>query len=664
MTVLIELPDGSSLKYHKAVTPACVAADISPRLAQAALAAEVDGQPTDLTAELTQGSHRLRILTDRDEQSLQVLRHTVAHVLAQAMRRLYGREVQYTIGPPLTDDFQYGFYYDFDLPKPLGAEDLEKVEQEMRKIVAEDIPIRRTELPVEQARKRFAELGQQYKVEMIDDRARQEGLSTVSLYEQGDFLDLCRGPHLPSTGKVKVFKLLSVAGAYWRGDEARQMLTRVYGVAFFDKKQLDEHLQRIEEARKRDHRVLGRQLGLFLLSDEVGPGLPLWLPRGAIVRHELESWLRGELVKRGYQMVVTPHIGKLGLYRTSGHYPYYKESQFPPILTGTSAEGQEQGYLLKPMNCPHHVQIYKSTQRSYRELPLRLAEFGTVYRFEQSGELTGLTRVRGYCCDDAHIFCTPQQLESELESCVGLVELVLGTLELRDYRVRIGLRGPDSSKYVGEPRNWDLAEANIRSVVSALGMNFTEEPDEAAFYGPKIDFIVKDCLGREWQLGTIQVDYNIPERFGLEYVGADNAVHRPVMIHRAPFGSLERFIGILIEHFGGAFPLWLSPVQLAVLPVSEKFNDYAAEVAGSAGSAGLRVENDDTPDKIAAKIRRWTLQKVPYLLIVGAREAGARSVSVRRRGVGEVGSFPLAEAVQALREEVNSRGARAAFCKT
>ena len=654
----VELPDGSSRQYDAPVTPAVVAEGVSPRLASAAVAAELDGHVVDLSVRIDSGRHRLKILTDRDRRALEVLRHSTAHVLAQAVRRIYGQSVQYTIGPALVDDFQYGFYYDFDLPAPLGQEDLAGIEQEMRRIVGEDIPICREEVSVEEARRRFAELGQDYKVEMIDDLVREEGVSTVSLYRQGEFLDLCRGPHLPSTGRVRAFRLLNVAGAYWRGDETKKMLTRVYGTAFFHEKDLTEQLRRIEEARKRDHRVLGRQLGLFLISEEVGPGLPLWLPNGTIIRMELEGWLRGELLKRGYQPVITPHIGKIGLYRTSGHYPYYEHGLFPAMRLG---EREDEGYLLKPMNCPHHLTIYRSAQRSYRDLPMRLSEFGTVYRFEQSGELSGLTRVRGFTQDDAHIFCTPEQLEGEIESCVELTKLCLQTLGLEDYRVRVGLRDPDDSKYIGAAENWDRAEENIRNVVRRLGLEYTEERGEAAFYGPKIDFVVTDCIGREWQLGTIQVDYNLPERFQLEYVGADNAVHRPVMIHRAPLGSPERFIGILIEHYAGAFPLWLSPVQVAVLPVSEKFDDYAAAVAAACRRGGLRVETDSGPDKIGAKIRRWTMQKVPYLFIVGRREVEASSVSVRVRGAGEVGAVGLEEAVSRLRREVETRGAEPAF---
>lgn len=640
-----------------------VASDISPRLAKAAIAAEVDGRLCDLSTTLAAGRHEIKILTDRDGRSMEIVRHTAAHVLAQAMVRIYGRGVQYTIGPALTDDFQYGFYYDFDLPSPIKSEDLPAIEKEMAKIVAEKLPIERIELSVEQAIKQMADLGQKYKVEMINDLVRNEGVSQVSFYRQGEFLDMCRGPHLADTGRLKAFRLITTAGAYWRGDEKNAMLTRIYGTAFFEEKTLAEHLARVEEAKKRDHRVIGKQLGLFLISDAVGPGLPLWLPKGATVRLELENWLRSELSARGYQIVFTPHIGKLDMYRTSGHYPYYKESQFPPILMAegpccaeAANAGMEEGYLLKPMNCPHHIQIYKAAQRSYRDLPVRLAEFGTVYRYEQSGELGGLTRVRGFTQDDAHIFCTPEQVEAELESCVGLAKMVLEALNLRDYHVRVSLRDPSSDKYVGDARNWDMAEANIRSVVKKLGMNYIEAPGEAAFYGPKIDFVVNDCIGRQWQLGTVQVDYNLPQRFGLEYIGADNRPHQPVMVHRAPFGSLERFIGVLIEHFAGAFPLWLSPVQVAVLSVSEKFNDYARKVAAELKAAGIRIELDESSEKIGAKIRRCTLDKVPYMAVIGQREQESGTVAVRHRTEGDRGATSVADFLAALQQEIRSKG--------
>ncbi|MBN1554588.1 MAG: threonine--tRNA ligase [Phycisphaerae bacterium] len=655
--VTIQLPDGSKQSHDSGATALAVAEGISPRLASAAIAADVDGKLTDITTPLSDGEHTVRIITSRDPEALEVLRHTAAHVMAQAVLRLYGNDTQYSIGPALMDDFQYGFYYDFDLPegKSISADDLPKIEEEMAKIIDAKIPLQRVEMSPDDAKAEMKKIGQSYKIEMIDDMLKETPDAKLSFYRQGDFIDMCRGPHLPDTGKLgNAFKLMSVAGAYWRGDENNKMLTRIYGVAFFDKKDLAAHVERIEEAKKRDHRVLGRQLGLFLLDEKVGPGLPLWLPNGSIIRMELEGWLRGELLKRGYQPVHTPHIGKLDLWRTSGHYPYYEHGLFP---TMNLAEGEgEDGYLLKPMNCPFHIQIYKSSQKSYRDLPVRLSEFGQVYRFEQSGELSGLTRVRGFTQDDAHIFCTPEQLEAEIESCVDLTKLCLATLGLDDYRVRIGLRDPDSAKYTGKSENWDLAENNIRRVVKKLDMNYTEEPGEAAFYGPKIDFVVKDCIGREWQLGTIQVDYNLPERFDLEYTAADNASHRPVMIHRAPLGSPERFIGILIEHFAGAFPLWLAPVQAAVLPVSDKFLNYAQGVVRALRNAGLRVDLDDSPDKIGAKIRRATVQKIPYMAVVGGREVESNTVAVRHRTAGDAGAMSVESFVEGLLAEKISRG--------
>jgi len=607
MSTNIKLPNGSTKDFEAPVTPLLVAESISPRLASAALAAWVDGALVDATVEIPAGEHEVKLVTDRDDAGLEVVRHTCAHVLAQAVVRLFGPEVKYTIGPALMNDFQYGFYYDFDLPEALKADDLERIEAEMKKITSEKLKIERIEMSVEDAKAAMHRLGQNYKCKMIDDLVRDEGVETVSFYRQGDFLDMCRGPHAPDTGRIKTFKLISTAGAYWRGDEKNAMLTRIYGVAFFDKKDLADHLERIEQARKRDHRVIGKQMGLFLLTDAVGPGLPLWMPKGGIIRMELEGWLRQELLARDYLPVNTPHIGRIELYRTSGHYPYYEHGLFPALELDDG-----EGYLLKPMNCPHHIQIYKATQHSYRDLPVRLSEFGTVYRYEQSGELSGLTRVRGFTQDDAHIFCTPDQLEAEIESSVDLTQYILKTLELEDYRVRLGLRDADSNKYTGDVAQWEVAENNIRNVVIKLGMNYTEEPGEAAFYGPKIDFVVTDCIGREWQLGTIQVDYNLPERFDLNYVGADNAPHRPIMIHRAPLGSPERFVAILIEHFAGAFPLWLAPDQAAVLPVSDKFNDYAASVHKALRDAGIRANLDDSPQKIGAKIRKASLDKTAY----------------------------------------------------
>ena len=648
--VTVELPDGNKIEFESPVSALQVAERISPRLAKSAIAARIDGTVRDLTHVLDEGPHAVVVIIDRDEEAAEILRHTAAHVLAQAMVNLFGAGVKYTIGPALTEDFQYGYYYDFDMPSPVGAEDLPKIEAEMRRIAAQKLPIERVELPVDEAIAQMRKLGQDYKVEMIQDLVRTQQVKTVSLYRQGDFIDMCRGPHLPHTGFVKAVALLSAAGAYWRGDERNKMLTRVYGCAFFDDKSLKEHLANIEEAKKRDHRTLGKQLDLFLISDDVGPGLPLWMPKGATLRMQLMNWLQGELIARGYQIVATPHIGRLGLYRTSGHYPYYKESQFPPI----EMDGED-AYLIKPMNCPHHITIYKARQHSYRDLPLRLAEFGTVYRFEQSGELNGLTRVRGFTQDDAHIICTQEQLESEIESCVDLVKLVLETLGLTDYRVRLGLRDPNSDKYAGDAEHWALAEQNIRNVVRKLGMSYTEGIGDAVFYGPKIDFVVRDCLGRQWQLGTIQVDYNLPQRFSMEYIGEDNRPHQPVMIHRAPFGSLERFIGILIEHFGGAFPLWLSPVQVAVLPVSEKVSEYADKVYAELKRRGIRVEMDSSPEKIGAKIRRSSMDKIPYMAIVGQNEAAAGAVSLRGRGGVDHGVMPLDAMIAKLLDEISTR---------
>lgn len=648
--ITIELPDGSKLEFEQPVSVCEIAQRISPRLAKSAIAARVDDALTDITHTIETGTHHVTIITDKSEEAPEILRHTAAHVLAQAVMNIFGTEVKYTIGPALTEDFQYGYYYDFDLPSPINSEDLSRIEKEMRKIISQKIRIERVEMPVAQAIDAMKQINQDYKVEMMHDLVREQNIETVSLYRQGEFLDMCRGPHLPHTGWVKSIALLTTAGAYWRGDERNKMLTRIYGVAFFDEKSLKEHIERIEQARKRDHRVLGKQLDLFQISDEVGPGLVLWLPKGATLRMQLMNWLQDELIKRDYQIVATPHIGRLGLYRTSGHYPYYKESQFPPI----ELDGEE-AYLLKPMNCPHHIQIYKARQHSYRDLPLRLAEFGTVYRFEQSGELSGLTRVRGFTQDDAHIICTQEQLESEIESCVDLVKLVLETLGLNDYRVRIGLRDPNSDKYAGDAEHWAMAEQNIRNVIRKLGMNYTEGIGDAVFYGPKIDFVVRDCIGRQWQLGTIQVDYNLPQRFEMEYIGEDNRPHQPVMIHRAPFGSLERFIGILIEHFGGAFPLWLSPVQATVLPVSDKVADYAQQVYSALRRAGIRAHKDASPEKIGAKIRRASLEKTPYMVIVGTNEQQDQTVSVRGRGSVDHGVMPIEAFIARLSDEISSR---------
>ncbi|MBT3279470.1 MAG: threonine--tRNA ligase [Phycisphaerales bacterium] len=652
----VKLPDGSIRDLPAGASALDVARDISEGLARTAVAAKVDGVVCDLATTLPDECE-VALLTPRDGESMEILRHSAAHILAQAVRRLHGEQVQYCIGPALMDDFQYGFYYDFDLgDAKITDDDLKAIEAEMKKIVKEKLPIAREDLSAADAKAKLAGLGQHYKIEMIDDMSSEEQAAGIALYTQGEFTDMCRGPHLQTTGQLgKGFKLLSVAGAYWRGDEANKMLTRIYGNAFFDKKELAAHLAKLEEAKKRDHRIIGKEMDLFLLDEKVGPGMPMWLPKGAVLRTELEAWLRGLLTKAGYSMVYSPQIGKLDLYRTSGHYPYYKDSQFPPI-TFEDEGHEDDGFLLRPMNCPHHVQMFKHGQHSYRDLPLRYAEFGQVYRWEQSGELNGLTRVRAFTQDDAHIFCTPEQLEAEIESCVALVQTIFETLDLTDYSVRISLRDPDSDKYVGSDENWELAEENIRHVVKKLGLDYVEQIGEAAFYGPKIDFVVTDCIGREWQLGTVQVDYNLPERFDISYIGSDNTAHRPVMIHRAPLGSFERFIGILIEHFAGDFPLWLAPTQVAVLPVSEKYDDYAQQVTQQLRDAGLRVDFDHTSDKVGAKIRRATLAKIPYMVILGEKEAEAQTVAARGRKAGDLGVMSIADFVEALAQERDTQG--------
>jgi len=667
----IKLPDGSIKDVPDGTTVAQLAQSIGKRLAQAAIVGKVDGRLVDLFYPLVGGPHEVQIITDRDPEGLFVMRHSSAHVLAQALRHLYGPEVQYTIGPVIDN----GFYYDIEFPSDVGfsADELPKVEKEMQRIVEQDLPFSREEVAPSRAKELLHQENQRFKDEIIDDLAKQ-GEQTVSIYRQGDFTDLCRGPHVPSTGRIKALKLLNLAGAYWRGDATREQLTRIYGTSFFDRKQLDEHLRMLEEAKKRDHRVLGPQLGLFAIDDAVGQGLVLWKPKGAVVRQELQNFISEHLRRQGYQQVFTPHIGRLGLYKTSGHYPYYRESQFPPLvdrelvdrlaaegcgcaeLANRMEKGDVDGYLLKPMNCPMHIRIFASEQRSYREMPVRLAEFGTVYRWEKSGELGGMTRVRGFTQDDAHLFCTEEQVSGEIQGCLELVKIVLATLGMNQYRVRVGLRDPDSAKYVGDAQQWDRAEKACKDAAQTLGVNFTVEPGEAAFYGPKIDFVVKDVIGREWQLGTVQVDYQLPQRFDLAYTGADNKPHRPVMIHRAPFGSMERFIGVLTEHFAGAFPLWLAPVQAAVLSISEKSNAYAQEVAKALKDAGLRVESNLSPDKIGAKIRTATLEKIPYMVVLGEKEQQAGQVAIRHRTEGDKGAMALDELIERLQQELATRG--------
>ena len=651
----VKLPDGKVLEYSRHVRPVDVAADIGPRLAKATLAAVVNGQITGADSDLPEdGEVSLRLLTAKDSESLGVMRHSCAHVMARAVMRLFPG-VQLAFGPTV----DHGFYYDFDLEHPLSEGDFPAIEAEMAKIVKEDESFERLEEPREKAIAICRDLGQTLKVEHIEEGLGDQ--ATVSFYRQGEFLDLCRGPHVPGAGAIGAFKLLSVAGAYWKGDASKQQLQRLYGTAWFSKKDLEEHLQRVEEAKRRDHRVLGKQLELFTIDPNVGPGLILWLPKGAVIRRQLENFIYGELLKNGYQPVYTPNIGRVQLYQISGHYPYYADSQFPPIQM---ADGDK--YLLKPMNCPHHIRIYQSKPRSYRELPLRLAEFGTVYRFEQSGELNGMTRVRGFTQDDAHIFCTEEQVAGEFRGCVAMTQFVLKTLGLDEYRVRLGFRDPASTKYVGSPETWNQAEAALEEVCREMQLpNVSVERGEAAFYGPKIDFVVEDCIGREWQLGTVQLDYNLPspQRFNLEYIGADNRPHRLVMIHRAPFGSLERFTGMLIEHFAGAFPLWLAPEQVRVLAVSQKFEEYGRSVERRLVEAGLRGSGDYRPEKIGAKIRDAQIELIPYMLVVGGREMEQGAVSVRDRIAGDLGSMSVEAALAKLQEEIVQKTVRRAASK-
>lgn len=598
---------------------------------------------------------------------LEELRHSCSHVLATAILRLYP-ETQLDIGPPTEN----GFYYDIDLDKKLDASDLEAIEGTMRKVIKENQQFKRIECSREEAIAKIKEIGQErYKLGRLDDIPENEA---ISFYQNGEFVDLCAGSHVNYTKKIKAFKLLSIAGAYHRGDENNKQLQRIYGTAFASKDELAEYLERLEQAKARDHRKLGKELKLFHIDDAVGSGMVLWTPNGAVLRQELQNFIADELQKSGYDQVFTPHIGKLGLYRTSGHFPYYKDSQFPPVVEpgtietlaeeGCSCaefsnkldEGEIDGYLLKPMNCPMHIKIFDSQPHSYRDLPVRLAEFGTVYRWEQSGELNGMTRVRGFTQDDAHLFCTEDQIGEEIRGCLDLVKLVFSTLGMSDYRVRIGLRDPDSSKYVGDSTQWDKAENALREAAKTLEVSYSEEPGEAAFYGPKIDFVVKDVIGREWQLGTVQVDYNLPERFNLTYIGADNEKHRPVMIHRAPFGSMERFVGVLIEHFAGNFPTWLAPEQVRVLPMNDDLVPQAREIEALLKAAKIRVTVDPIADKLGAKIRRAEVEKVPHMLVLGKREAEEGKVAVRSRVNKSLeGVKPVSEFLTELLKDISNR---------
>ncbi|MCE2925477.1 MAG: threonine--tRNA ligase [Phycisphaeraceae bacterium] len=713
-TVNITLPDGKVLSFDGPVTGLGVAERIGARLAKDALGVKVDGELRDLSAVIDRDA-AVSIVTYKGRDgvvsadALKLVRHSAAHIMAEAIGRVVpGALLVY--GPALEDKF----YYDIKFPeeRPLREGDFAKIEEEMGRIVSEDRKFTRYEINPEEGLVRLKQEGNKYKVDNAERAMMAAGGSSLgtrhsalSFYATGtpgkDWEDLCRGPHVPSTGRIGAIKVLSLASSFWHGDENSDRLTRVYGTAFATQAEMDAYFALKEEAAKRDHRVLGKQLHLFHIDESVGQGLILWTPNGGVVRDQLQKFISEELVKQGYHQVFTPHIGRLELYKTSGHFPYYKESQFAPVIErealeelsksgcscsemmhrveGVSARlaatinerTQKQtitpdrvladdklveGFMLKPMNCPHHIKIFASRAYSYRDLPVRLAEFGTVYRWEQSGELNGMTRVRGFTQDDAHLFCTEDQVAAELIGCLSLVKTVLGTLKMENYRVRVGLRDPDGKKYTGSASAWDKAENACRDAARTLGVAFSEEPGEAAFYGPKIDFVVKDVIGREWQLGTVQVDYQLPVRFGLSYTGADNKPHVPVMIHRAPFGSLERFTGVLIEHFAGAFPAWLSPEQVRVLPISEKSNAYAHRVAGELRARGVRVGVDDGNERVQGKIKVAAEMKVPYMAVVGPRDAEHGTVSVRVRGQEkDAGAMALGAFVEGVAGEIAGR---------
>jgi threonyl-tRNA synthetase len=641
--IKISLPDGSVREYAKGTSSFQIAQSISEGLARNVLAAKVNGEVVDASRPIHQDS-TLNLLTWNDELGKSTLWHSSAHLMAEALESLYPG-IKFGIGPPIEN----GFYYDVDLGgRQLNPEDFKKIEDKMLELARQNNPFVRREVSKSDAIAYFTQKEDEYKLDLLKDLTD----GTITFYEQGKFTDLCRGPHIPNTGFIKAAKVMSIAGAYWRGDEKSKQLTRIYAITFPKDKELKEYLVLLEEAKKRDHRKLGKELELFTFSEKVGMGLPLWLPAGAALRERLIQFMQKAQIKSGYLPVVTPHIGHKQLYVTSGHYEKYGADSFQPIRT--PQEGEE--FFLKPMNCPHHCEIYKSKPRSYKDLPLRLAEFGTVYRYEQHGELHGLTRVRGFTQDDAHLFCRPDQIKEEFCKVIELVLYVFRALDFTDYTAQISLRDPnDKTKYIGSDENWKKAEAAIIESAAEKGLKTTTELGEAAFYGPKLDFMVRDAIGRKWQLGTIQVDYNLPERFELEYTGSDNQKHTPVMIHRAPFGSLERFIAVLIEHCAGKFPLWLTPEQVAVLPISEKYNDYAKKVLGLLNNYDIRGLIDDRNEKIGRKIRDTEVKKVPFMLIVGEKEEAENTVSVRRQGDGDLGAMPVEDFAGLIKKEIDSR---------
>ncbi len=626
----ITLPDNTIREYPDGTTGMEIAKSISEGLARNAVGIIVNGKTYDLSRKINENAY-IRILTFDDEEGKEIFWHSSAHLMAEAVSKLFPG-AKFGVGPSIEN----GFYYDIDLgDRKITIEDLPKIEQKMAELAKRSADYERIEIAWDEAVEFWKKAGDEYKLELLEG-LKEDG---ITFYKQGNFIDLCRGTHIPNTSMIKAIKLYSIAGAYWKGDSNRKMMTRIYGITFPKKAMLDEWLHQREEAEKRDHRKLGKELELFMITPMIGGGLPVWLPKGAFIRRKLEAFIKEELVKRGYVEVITPHIGNLELYKTSGHYPYYADSQFAPIKV------EEEEYMLKPMNCPHHHQIYLLKPRSYRELPLRLAEFGTVYRYEQSGELNGLSRVRGFTQDDAHIYCTEEQLKDEIRSCIELTQLVFKTFGM-NVTTRLSFRDETSSKYAGDTSLWEKAERELREVADEMGLDYFIGVGEASFYGPKVDFIVKDTIGRKWQLGTVQVDYVMPERFNLEYTGADNSKHRPVIIHRAPFGSMERFFSILIEHYAGNFPFWLCPTQVSVLPIGQNQYEYAEELTSKLKEFGFRAVADVRSEKISRKIAESEQQKIPFALIIGQKEIENNTVSVRVHGIGDIGAKTIEEIVE------------------
>ena len=641
-SIRVTLPDGSEQVVEKGATPLSIAESIGPRLAKSALVAKLNGQLVDLTAPIEEDTE-LRILTDRDSEALEVYRHSSAHLLAAAVLELYP-ETKLGIGPPT----KLGFFYDFQRDTPFTPDDLEKIEARMREIVKRNEPNERVWLPREETLAKFKKMGEQMKCELIEDKTEGDKISVYKTGEQ--FLDFCRGPHIPSMGRIKAFKLLSVAGAYWKGDERNARLQRIYGTSFFSKKDLDAHLHRLEEAKKRDHRKLGKELDLFSIQESAGPGLIFWHPKGGTIRRAMEDWLRDEYVQRGYSLVYTPHVARHDLWKTSGHAEFFSDDMF------STMELDDSDYQLKPMNCPFHILMYKDRLRSYRDLPVRMGELGTVYRYERSGVMHGLLRVRGFTQDDAHIFCTPEQVNDEILGCVDFALDVLKTFGFDKFEIELSTwDGGAGGKYAGSAEEWKMAEDGLFSALKKRKIEAQVMTDEAAFYGPKIDVKLVDAIGRPWQLSTVQFDFNLPRRFELEYIAEDGKAHQPVMVHRALWGSVERFFGVLIEHYAGAFPVWLAPVQAVVLPITDRQNEYAQQVLDKLKDAGIRTEIDSRSEKVNLKIREAQLQKVPYMLVVGQREVEAGKVAVRHRKRGDEGARPVEEVTARLRELVDSR---------